>query len=216
MYRNTIAKALREELGTVELTKLTAGAAQKALANLAAGRSTRTVQMAHNVLGKKDVTMPTRYDKDVKAKTVLPVRDHAGHYDTEWAAIRAISSRLGMSAETLRQMAAPGRGRCGEAPGCQRRRCGRSASCGVRMPMRRYQDGQPAQQLAQLAQISAICTASGLLGLDRTTAPNGGTACWAGSDASYIASAIQRSSLVSGRGLVLLASCPAGCGRPVR
>src|SRR5215467_14400852 len=50
VYRNTIAKALREELGTVELTKLTAGAVQKALANLAERVSTRTVQMAHNVL----------------------------------------------------------------------------------------------------------------------------------------------------------------------
>jgi integrase len=50
VYRNTIAKALREELGTVELTKLTASAVQKALANLAARVSTRTVQMAHNVL----------------------------------------------------------------------------------------------------------------------------------------------------------------------
>jgi integrase len=50
VYRNTIAKALREELGTVELTKLTAGAVQKALANLALRVSTRTVQMAHNVL----------------------------------------------------------------------------------------------------------------------------------------------------------------------
>jgi integrase len=50
VYRNTIAKALREELGTVELTKLTASAVQMALANLAAGRSTRTVQMAQNVL----------------------------------------------------------------------------------------------------------------------------------------------------------------------
>ena len=50
VYRNTIAKALREELGTVELTKLTAGAVQKGLANLASGRSTRTVQIAHNVL----------------------------------------------------------------------------------------------------------------------------------------------------------------------
>lgn len=50
MYRNTIAQALREELGTVELTKLTAGAVQKELANIASGRSTRTVQMAHNVL----------------------------------------------------------------------------------------------------------------------------------------------------------------------
>jgi integrase len=50
VYHNTIAKALREELGTAELTKLTAGGVQKALANLAARRSTRTVQMAHNVL----------------------------------------------------------------------------------------------------------------------------------------------------------------------
>jgi integrase len=50
VYRNTIAKALREELGTAELTKLTAGAVQKALANLAVRVSTRTVQMAHNVL----------------------------------------------------------------------------------------------------------------------------------------------------------------------
>ena len=50
VYRNTIAKALREELGTVELTKLTAAAVQKALAAIAARRSTRTVQMAHNVL----------------------------------------------------------------------------------------------------------------------------------------------------------------------
>jgi integrase len=50
VYRNTIAKALREELGSVELTKLTAAAVQKALANLAARVSTRTVQMAHNVL----------------------------------------------------------------------------------------------------------------------------------------------------------------------
>ena len=42
VYSNTIAKALREELGTVKLTSLTAGAVQKALANLAARRSTRT------------------------------------------------------------------------------------------------------------------------------------------------------------------------------
>jgi hypothetical protein len=37
VYRGTIAKALREELGTVKLNSLTAGAVQKALANLAAG-----------------------------------------------------------------------------------------------------------------------------------------------------------------------------------
>jgi hypothetical protein len=54
LYRNTIAKALREELGSVKLTSLTAGVVQKALANLAARRSTRTVQIAHNLLGAGD------------------------------------------------------------------------------------------------------------------------------------------------------------------
>ena len=50
LYRRTIAEALREELGTVKLTSLNAGAVQKALANIASRRSTRTVQIAHNVL----------------------------------------------------------------------------------------------------------------------------------------------------------------------
>jgi hypothetical protein len=41
-------------------------------------------------VGKEDVTMPTRYDKDVKAKAIRLVRDHASNYDTEWTAILAI------------------------------------------------------------------------------------------------------------------------------
>jgi transposase len=31
------------------------------------------------------------------------VREHAGDYESEWAAMKAISARLGMSAETLRK-----------------------------------------------------------------------------------------------------------------
>jgi hypothetical protein len=50
LYRDTIAKALREELGTVRLTELTAGDVQGALTALAARLSSRTVQIAHNVL----------------------------------------------------------------------------------------------------------------------------------------------------------------------
>ena len=50
LYRDTIAKALREELGTVRLTDLTAGDVQVALAAMASRVSTRTVQIAHNVL----------------------------------------------------------------------------------------------------------------------------------------------------------------------
>ena len=50
LYRDTIGKALRDELGTVELTKLTACAVQKALDSIASRCSSRTVQIAHNVL----------------------------------------------------------------------------------------------------------------------------------------------------------------------
>ena len=50
LYRDTIAKALREELGAVRLTELTAGDVQGALGALASRLSTRTVQIAHNVL----------------------------------------------------------------------------------------------------------------------------------------------------------------------
>jgi transposase len=61
--------------------------------------------------------MPTKYDKDVKAKAIRLVRDHAGDYDTEWAAIREISSRLGMSAETLRKWLRQAEVDAGQAPG---------------------------------------------------------------------------------------------------
>jgi integrase len=50
LYQDTIAKALREELGSARLTELTAGDVQGALGVLASRLSTRTVQIAHNVL----------------------------------------------------------------------------------------------------------------------------------------------------------------------
>jgi integrase len=50
LYRGTIAKALHEELGGVRLTELTASDVQGALASLASRLSTRTVQIARNVL----------------------------------------------------------------------------------------------------------------------------------------------------------------------
>jgi transposase len=45
----------------------------------------------------------SRYDASTKAKAIRLVREHAGDYPTEWAAITAVSGRLGMSAETLRK-----------------------------------------------------------------------------------------------------------------
>jgi transposase len=47
--------------------------------------------------------MASRYDENTKSRAVRLVREHAGDYDTEWAAMKAISARLGMSAETLRK-----------------------------------------------------------------------------------------------------------------
>jgi hypothetical protein len=50
LYRGTIVKALNEQLGGVRLTELTASDVQRALTAAAARSSTRTVQIAHNVL----------------------------------------------------------------------------------------------------------------------------------------------------------------------
>ncbi len=47
--------------------------------------------------------MSSRYDKELKARAVRLVRDHVGDYDSEWAAMSAVSARLGMSTETLRK-----------------------------------------------------------------------------------------------------------------
>jgi transposase len=61
--------------------------------------------------------MASRYDENTKARAVRLVREHAGDYETEWAAMKAISSRLGMSAETLRKWVRQGEVDAGEAPG---------------------------------------------------------------------------------------------------
>jgi hypothetical protein len=50
LYRGTIAKALNEELGGARLMALPASDVHKALTALAARSSTRTAQIAHNVL----------------------------------------------------------------------------------------------------------------------------------------------------------------------
>jgi transposase-like protein len=46
--------------------------------------------------------MPSKYDPEIRAKAVRLVLDHRGDYPSEWAAITAVSKRLGMNAETLR------------------------------------------------------------------------------------------------------------------
>lgn len=47
--------------------------------------------------------MPRKYDAATRAKAVRLVLDHRDEYDSEWAAMTAVSSRLGMTTETLRK-----------------------------------------------------------------------------------------------------------------
>lgn len=46
--------------------------------------------------------MASKYDPETRAKAVRLVLEHRDDYPSEWAAIRAVSKRLGMTAETLR------------------------------------------------------------------------------------------------------------------
>jgi transposase len=62
--------------------------------------------------------MPGRsYDSETRAKAVRLVRDHVGDYPTEWAAIKAVSGRLGMSSETLRKWLRQSEVDAGQVPG---------------------------------------------------------------------------------------------------
>lgn len=47
--------------------------------------------------------MRGRFDQQTRVKAVRLVREHKGDDPSEYAAIKAISARLGMTAETLRQ-----------------------------------------------------------------------------------------------------------------
>lgn len=54
--------------------------------------------------------MSISYDAETKAEAVRLVTEHAGDCETEWAAVTAISQRLGMTAETLRRVRSSGGG----------------------------------------------------------------------------------------------------------
>ena len=61
--------------------------------------------------------MAIRYDENTKARAVRLVREHRDDYDSEWAAMKAVSDRWGMSAETLRKWVRQSEIDAGEAAG---------------------------------------------------------------------------------------------------
>ncbi len=61
--------------------------------------------------------MPSKYTPEIRAKAVRLVREHRDEYDTEWAAMKAISARLGMNVETLRKWVRQDEVDSGQVPG---------------------------------------------------------------------------------------------------
>ncbi len=48
------------------------------------------------------MTRRTRYSQEVRERSVRMVLEHRGEYASEWAAIQSVASKIGCSAETLR------------------------------------------------------------------------------------------------------------------
>jgi transposase len=61
--------------------------------------------------------MSIRYGESTKARAVRLVREHRGDYDSEWAAMKAISCRLRNEPGTLRKWVRQAEADAGEAPG---------------------------------------------------------------------------------------------------
>ena len=53
--------------------------------------------------GWHDMAKTQNYSAETREKAVRLVREHAGDYPSEYAAITAVAGRLGMTAETLRK-----------------------------------------------------------------------------------------------------------------
>ena len=64
--------------------------------------------MRTSLLGKVHI-VASKYDSETRARAVRLVLDYREDYPSEWAAITAVSKRLGMTAETLRKSRMPSR-----------------------------------------------------------------------------------------------------------
>ncbi|MQB01935.1 MAG: IS3 family transposase, partial [Actinobacteria bacterium] len=61
--------------------------------------------------------MSIKYDPEMRARAVRLFQDHVAEYPSRWAAMKAISARLGMTAESLRQWVRRVEVDAGHAPG---------------------------------------------------------------------------------------------------
>ena len=61
--------------------------------------------------------MPVKYNQDTRVRAIRLVREHAGDYPSEYAAISAVARRLGMAPETLRKWLRQAAVDEGQAPG---------------------------------------------------------------------------------------------------
>jgi len=64
--------------------------------------------------------MPSKYDENTKAKAVRLVREHADDYDSEWAAMSAISAGWDERGDATQVGAARPRSTPGMRRGCER------------------------------------------------------------------------------------------------
>ena len=73
--------------------------------------------MHTSYVGKDAHVHASEVRPSTKAKAIRLVRDHAGDYPSEYAAITAVSRRLGMTPETLRKWIRRAEVDAGETPG---------------------------------------------------------------------------------------------------
>jgi len=59
----------------------------------------------------------SRYSPEVRERAVRMVAEHAGEYDSRWAAIQSIAAKIGCSAETLRKWVVQSERDQGRRPG---------------------------------------------------------------------------------------------------
>ncbi len=63
------------------------------------------------------MTRPSRFSPEVRERAVRMVFEHAGQYDSEWAAITSIAEKIGCTAETLRNWVRQAERDQGKRPG---------------------------------------------------------------------------------------------------